>query len=61
MPSTLDVREARTLAEAELGPLSRIGIAVEDPPLAEASVAIVVPFSWRNGATARRARRRAAC
>jgi ubiquinone biosynthesis protein len=50
VPSTLDVSEARALAEAELGPLSRVGIAVEEPPLAEASVAVVVPFSWRNGA-----------
>src|SRR5512132_561776 len=33
-----------------MGPLPRIGIAFEDPPLAEASVAVVVPFSWRNGA-----------
>jgi ubiquinone biosynthesis protein len=50
MPSALDASEARALAEAELGPLSRVGIAVEEPPLAEASVAVVVPFSWRNGA-----------
>ena len=50
MPSTLAASEARALAEAELGPLSRVGIAVEEPPLAEASVAVVVPFSWRNSA-----------
>jgi ubiquinone biosynthesis protein len=50
MPSTFDAARARALAEAELGPLSRIGIAIEEP-LAEASVAVVVPFSWRNGAS----------
>ena len=42
-------RQARALAEAELGPLSRIGIAIEEPPLAEASVAVVVPFTARDG------------
>ena len=52
MPSTFDAAQARALAEAELGPLSRIGIAVEEPPLAEASVAVVVPFSARDGASA---------
>ena len=52
MPSTFDAAQARALAEAELGPLSRIGIAIEEPPLAEASVAVVVPFSARDGASA---------
>ena len=49
MPSTFDAAQARALAEAELGPLSRIGIAIEEPPLAEASVAVVVPFTARDG------------
>ena len=48
MPSTFDAAQARALAEAELGPLSRIGIAIEEP----ASVAVVVPFSARDGASA---------
>ena len=52
MPSTFDAAQARALAEAELGPLSRIGIAIEEPPLAEASVAVVVPFTARDGASA---------
>ena len=55
MPSTLDAAEARALAEAELGPLSRLGIAIEEPPLAEASVAVVVPFTSRVGASADKA------
>jgi ubiquinone biosynthesis protein len=45
MPSTLDAAESRRLAEAELGPLSRLRIDIEESPLAEASVAIVVPFT----------------
>lgn len=44
MPSSLDADEARALAEAELGPVESLGIRIEEPPLAEASVAIVVPF-----------------
>lgn len=45
MPSSLDTDEARALAEAELGPLQELGIRIEEPPLAEASVAVVIPFS----------------
>jgi ubiquinone biosynthesis protein len=45
MPSALDAAESRTLAEAELGPLSRLCIEIDEQPLAEASVAIVVPFT----------------
>lgn len=44
MPSQLSTAEARALAEAELGPLADLGIRIDAPPLAEASVAIVVPF-----------------
>ena len=44
MPSTLGLDEARALAEAELGPLADLGIRIDEPPLAEASVAVVVPF-----------------
>ena len=47
-PSTMNVAGARRLAEAELGRLSDIGIDIDEPPLAEASVAIVVPFRWRR-------------
>ena len=45
MPSSLDLDEARALAEAELGPLARVGIRIDEPPIAEASVAVVVPFT----------------
>jgi ubiquinone biosynthesis protein len=48
MPSTLTTLDARRLAEAELGPLSRLRIDIDEPPLAEASVAIVVPFTSRS-------------
>lgn len=44
MPSQLSTEEARALAEAELGPLAQHGIRIDAPPLAEASVAVVVPF-----------------
>lgn len=35
--------------ERELGPLSGRGVSIEEEPLAEASVAVVVPFVWRDG------------
>lgn len=44
MPSTIGLDEVRALAEAELGPLADLGIHIDEPPLAEASVAVVVPF-----------------
>lgn len=44
MPSQLSAAEARALAEAELGPLADLGIRIDAPPLAEASVAVIVPF-----------------
>jgi ubiquinone biosynthesis protein len=45
MASPLGVDEARAMVEAELGALGRIGIVVDEPPLAEASVAVMVPFT----------------
>jgi ubiquinone biosynthesis protein len=45
MPSSLGVDEARALAEAELGSLAGLSIRIDEPPLAEASVAVVVPFT----------------
>lgn len=50
MPSTLGLDEVRALAEAELGPLADLGIRIDEPPLAEASVAVVVPFAAANSA-----------
>ena len=50
MPSDLGVEEGRALVEAELGPLSARGIVIDEPPLAEASVAVVIPFVWHENA-----------
>ena len=50
MPSPLSVEEARALAEAELGPLADLGIRIDEAPLAEASVAVVVPFAGEGDA-----------
>ncbi len=36
--------------DRELGPLSRLNVSIDEQPLAEASVAVVVPFLWRDGA-----------
>ncbi len=53
MPATLDIAAARAAVEAEIGPLDRHGIRIDEPPLAEASVAVVIPFVWsRPGAEA---------
>ena len=48
MPSSMSVAESRRLAESELGPLTQLEISIDEPPLAEASVAIVVPFTWHR-------------
>lgn len=40
----------RETLENELGSLSRLGVSVEDQPLAEASVAQVIPFAWQRSA-----------
>ena len=48
MPSTLGLDEVRALAEAELGRLADLGIRIDEPPLAEASVAVVVPFEGQR-------------
>jgi len=34
--------------ERELGSLSCLGVSIDEEPLAEASVAVVVPFTWRD-------------
>lgn len=49
MQPTQDLAEVRAALEAELGPLSQIGVSLDEPPLAEASVAVVVPFTWQDG------------
>ncbi len=49
MKPTHDLGWIRDELERELGPLSRLHVSVDEEPLAEASVAVVVPFSWRDG------------
>jgi ubiquinone biosynthesis protein len=48
MLATFPADEALAAIEAELGPLDRLGVAIDGPPLAEASVAVVVPYTWRE-------------
>lgn len=48
MPATVSIAAARAAVEREIGALAPRGIRIEAPPLAEASVAIVVPFVWRE-------------
>ncbi|MBK8175001.1 MAG: AarF/ABC1/UbiB kinase family protein [Rhodospirillales bacterium] len=45
MPADLGIDDARRMIEAEIGPLAAQGLSIDEPPLAEASVAVVVPFS----------------
>ncbi len=40
--------------EDELGPLAEIGVHLDEEPLAEASAAVVVPFTWEAGGEERR-------
>ncbi len=44
-----DLGWIRDELERELGPLSGLGVGIDEAPLAEASVAVVVPFVWRDG------------
>jgi len=46
MPSRLPISALRGLIEHELGDLDRAGIALEPTALAEASVAVIVGFTW---------------
>lgn len=48
MPSRLDRAEATALVEHELDPVHRRGVTVTGPPIAEASVALVIPFAHRD-------------
>jgi ubiquinone biosynthesis protein len=48
MPPAIGALAARALVEAELGPLDRLGVRLDGPPLAEASVAVVAPFVWEG-------------
>jgi ubiquinone biosynthesis protein len=53
MPPSLETREVAALLEQELGPLARCGVELPEPPIAEASVAIVVPFRALDARTPR--------
>lgn len=48
MPPSQEIEWLKGEIEAEIGPLEAQGIRLDEQPLAEASVAIVVPFVWRN-------------
>ena len=50
MPPRVPIHVLREQIEQELGPLERLGLSLEPEALAEASVAVVVPFSYRDGA-----------
>jgi ubiquinone biosynthesis protein len=42
---TIGAAEARVLIQKELGDLDRLGISIDEEPLAEASMAVVIPFA----------------
>ena len=44
LPPTIPLKEIRKILGRELGRLDRLGVVLEPPALAEASVAVVVPF-----------------
>ncbi|MEZ5889744.1 MAG: AarF/UbiB family protein [Xanthobacteraceae bacterium] len=44
LPPTIPLQDIADILARELGPLDRLGVALEPPALAEASVAVVVPF-----------------
>jgi ubiquinone biosynthesis protein len=52
MPTRVPIDVLRAQIERELGPLGRLGLSLEPEALAEASVAVVVPFTYRDGAGA---------
>ena len=49
MPPSQELDWLTREIEAEIGPLEALGIRLDEEPLAEASVAIVVPFVWTGG------------
>ena len=48
MKPTQSLPVVRAALERELGPLSALDISLDEQPLAEASVAVVVPFLWHR-------------
>ncbi len=49
MEPRVSIPELRALIEQDLGPLERMGLVLEPVALAEASVAVVVPFQYPTG------------
>ena len=47
LPATTPIERSRQTLADELGPLETLGVALEPPALAEASVAVVVPFECK--------------
>ncbi|QEH33901.1 putative protein kinase UbiB [Aquisphaera giovannonii] len=54
LPPTTPVAAIEAVLAAELGRLDRLGVTLEPPALAEASVAVVIPFSRHAGPEPRR-------
>lgn len=46
---TMSCQDARVLVQQELGDLDRLGIIIDEEPLAEASMAVVIPFVHLDG------------
>jgi ubiquinone biosynthesis protein len=49
MPASRDLAWLREQIEGEIGPLAALDVTLDEEPLAEASVAVVVPFVWHVG------------
>ena len=56
LPPTVDLETIRAILADELGPLERLGITLLPPAIAEASVAVVIPFRDDRNPTAARGR-----
>ena len=48
MKPTQTLEDLRVQLETELGPLEDLRVRLDEEPLAEASVSVVVPFTWRG-------------
>lgn len=48
LPSTTPISDVRNALERDLGPLAVLGVKLQPPALAEASVAVVVPFLYQG-------------
>ena len=46
LPSSIPLETVESVLTQELGPLDRLGVTLQPPALAEASVAVVVPFNF---------------